>query len=261
MKISVVTISYNQAKFLRECIDSVLNQDYQDLEYIVVDAGSVDESRKIIDSYGDRIIKCYEKDNGPADALNKGFSLATGDIYYFINSDDYVLPNTFSEIISIFKSNHEIDVVLSGGYHINEFGIKKGFFYPSKVSAKLLVNGAVTFFQQGMFFKADIFNMVGGFNNLNIITWDSELLLNFILHNAKFHRIMRMTAAFRIYNLSITGSKRLAKEFNLSRIRCFKIVYGENRQPNVALKFYYRVIKFFNDPYYLFVRLLSVFKK
>ena len=75
MKISVVTISFNQAKFLRECIDSVLNQDYHEIEYIVVDPGSTDGSKKIIDSYGDKIIKYYEKDYGPADGLNKGFSI------------------------------------------------------------------------------------------------------------------------------------------------------------------------------------------
>ena len=257
MKISIVTISYNQAKFLRECIDSVLNQDYQDVEYIVVDPGSTDGSRKIIDSYGDRIIKCYDKDNGPADGLNKGFLLATGDIYYFINSDDYVLQNTFSEIISVFKSNPEIDVVLSGGYNSNEFGIRKGVFYPSKLSAKLLVNGAVSFFQQGMFFKADLFNKVGGFNSLNTASWDGELLLNFILKGAKFHRIMRMTAAFRIHSESITGSQRLLEQANLNKKRCFKIVYGQNASPNAALKFYYKVIKFIYDPYYLFVRLFG----
>ena len=95
MKISVVTISFNQAKYLRQCIDSVLNQNYQNIEYIIVDPGSTDGSRQIIESYGDRVIKIFEKDAGPADGLNMGFSRATGDIFYFINSDDYVLPGAF----------------------------------------------------------------------------------------------------------------------------------------------------------------------
>src|SRR3546814_9345633 len=88
MRFSVVTISYNQAKFLRRAIDSVLNQSGVDLEYIVVDPGSSDDSRAIIDSYGDRIgHRVYEPDQGPADGLNKGFAHATGDIYYYLNSD------------------------------------------------------------------------------------------------------------------------------------------------------------------------------
>src|SRR3546814_11032429 len=79
MRFSVVTISYNQAKFLRRAIDSVLNQSGVDLEYIVVDPGSSDDSRAIIDSYGDRIgHRVYEPDQGPADGLNKGFAHATG---------------------------------------------------------------------------------------------------------------------------------------------------------------------------------------
>ena len=67
MKISVVTISFNQAAYLGWCIDSVLSQDYPDIEYIIVDPGSNDESREIIESYGDRIIKVFEKDAGAAD--------------------------------------------------------------------------------------------------------------------------------------------------------------------------------------------------
>jgi len=73
MKISIVTISFNQEKYLPACIDSILNQTDCELEYIVVDPGSQDGSRAIIDSYGDRIVKVYEKTNGPADGLNRGF--------------------------------------------------------------------------------------------------------------------------------------------------------------------------------------------
>ena len=86
MKISVVTISYNQAGYLKQCIDSVLNQDYPDIEYIIVDPGSTDGSREIIESYGDRVIKIFEPDTGPANGLNKGFHRATGDIFYFIKA-------------------------------------------------------------------------------------------------------------------------------------------------------------------------------
>ena len=89
MKISVVTISYNQACYLEQTIISVLNQDYENVEYIVVDPGSTDGSRDIIEKYRNRIQHIiYERDVGPADGLNKGFAVATGDVFYFINSDD-----------------------------------------------------------------------------------------------------------------------------------------------------------------------------
>jgi glycosyltransferase involved in cell wall biosynthesis len=98
MKFSIVTISYNQGKYLRECIESVLNQQEDaDIEYIVVDPGSIDESKEIINSYK-QIIKVFELDKGPADGLNKGFQLATGDYFGFINADDYLLPGAINKI-------------------------------------------------------------------------------------------------------------------------------------------------------------------
>lgn len=256
MKISVVTISYNQQKFLRQCIDSVLNQDYPDIEYIVVDPGSTDGSRDIIDSYGDRIIRVYGKDAGPADGLNKGFALATGQILYFINSDDFVLPNAFSKALQYFKENSDIDVLLAGGLRVNEIGETEYAFYPSKVSPQSYVYGAVTLFQQGMFFKSNLFREVGGFNINNTSCWDGELLLAFLLKGAKFKRAMQKIAAFRIYPESITGSQRFANQNKIDNIRMFEMVYGKAKKPNNLIKMYYRVQKLFGDPVYLYKRIL-----
>ena len=81
-KISIVTISYNQVKYLEECIISVLNQNYENLEYIIVDAGSTDGSRELINSYKSSFSKIIlEKDRGPADGLNKGFRMQLGKFY------------------------------------------------------------------------------------------------------------------------------------------------------------------------------------
>ena len=98
MKISIVTISFNQAKYLQQCIDSILGQTHCDLEYIVVDPGSTDGSRALIESYGNKIIKVFAPDKGPADGLNQGFKHATGQIYGFINSDDYLLPGALTSV-------------------------------------------------------------------------------------------------------------------------------------------------------------------
>jgi glycosyltransferase involved in cell wall biosynthesis len=98
MRISIVTISFNQGKFLRQCIDSILTQTDCDVEYIVVDPGSTDGSRALIESYGDRIIKVFEPDEGPADGLNQGFKCATGEIYGFVNADDYLLPGSLKHV-------------------------------------------------------------------------------------------------------------------------------------------------------------------
>ncbi len=89
MKISIVTLSFNQCAFLREALESVLQQGYPDLEYIVIDPGSTDGSRELIQSYASGIAHMvFEPDKGASDGLRKGFALATGDICGFLNSDD-----------------------------------------------------------------------------------------------------------------------------------------------------------------------------
>ena len=93
MRISIVTISFNQVEYLEETILSVLNQSHSDFEYIVVDPGSIDGSREIIERYRDKISKIiFERDIGAADGLNNGFKYATGDILCYLNSDDTFLP-------------------------------------------------------------------------------------------------------------------------------------------------------------------------
>ena len=111
-KISVVTISYNSSKTIRNTIDSVLSQDYENIEYIVIDGNSTDETTDIIRSYGDKISYFIsEKDDGLYDAMNKGIRAATGDIIGILNSDDFYYTNhVISDIAEMFIFN-ETDAV------------------------------------------------------------------------------------------------------------------------------------------------------
>ena len=86
---TIVTPSYNQGRFIRQTIDSVLLQGYPDLDYWVIDGGSTDDTVKILKGYGKRVNWLSEKDNGQADAINKGFARAKGEILAWLNSDDY----------------------------------------------------------------------------------------------------------------------------------------------------------------------------
>lgn len=257
MKISVVTISYNQAGYLKQCIDSVLNQDYPDIEYIIVDPGSTDGSREIIESYGDRVIKIFEPDTGPANGLNKGFHRATGDIFYFINSDDYVYQGAFKYAANTFMNNNSLDVLLAAGHRVDASGKINKTFYPSSISKNSYVYGAVTLFQQGMFFSSQAFKKAGGFNDTNKTCWDGELLLNFMTSGAAFKRSMRKVGAFRIYPESITGSQRFAAKYNLDKERLFQSVYGKNHKKKKILSYYYRAAKIIGDPLYTVRRLLG----
>lgn len=105
-KISIVTPSFNQAQYLRRTIESVLNQGV-DLEYIIMDGGSTDGSVDILNEYGSRARIIVEKDKGQADAISKGFALATGDILAWLNSDDMYLPGTLAKVVSAFDQGEE----------------------------------------------------------------------------------------------------------------------------------------------------------
>ena len=91
--VSIITPSYNQGRFLRRTIDSVLRQDYPHLEYLVIDGGSTDDSVAILQSYGRRFLWISEKDRGQSDAINKGLARARGDLLAYLNSDDVLLPS------------------------------------------------------------------------------------------------------------------------------------------------------------------------
>ena len=116
LKFSIVTISFNQARFLEQAILSVISQDYLNIQYIVVDPGSTDGSRDIIEKYHNHIDKIiFEPDNGPADGLHKGFGVATGQIYGFLNSDDFLLSSAIATVAKEFERRSDIDVLSGHG--------------------------------------------------------------------------------------------------------------------------------------------------
>lgn len=112
MKVTLITVTYNSARYLQSCIQSVLKQDYTDIEYIVVDGGSTDETLSIIAENSGAITKWVsEKDNGMYDAINKGMKMATGDVIGILNSDDILAcSSTISKIAACFKNN-QVDSV------------------------------------------------------------------------------------------------------------------------------------------------------
>ena len=110
--VSIITPSYNQASYLEQTIQSVLGQDYPRIEYIVVDGASTDNSFEIIKKYNDRLAYWIsEKDSGQAEAINKGFARARGEILGWLNSDDYYLPNTISAVVKCFEENPDVVMV------------------------------------------------------------------------------------------------------------------------------------------------------
>src|SRR5215468_5551807 len=99
---SIIISSYNYGRFLKEAIDSALNQTYPNTEVIVVDDGSTDNSREIIASYGDQVIPVLKPNGGQASAFNAGFLLSRGEVVCFLDADDALLPTAIERAVSVF---------------------------------------------------------------------------------------------------------------------------------------------------------------
>lgn len=250
MRISIVTISYNQAAFLEQAIRSVVGQNYGELEYIVVDPGSTDGSRDIIDRHRAAIATVvYEPDNGPADGLHKGFSLATGDIFGFINADDALLPGALRKIADYFEEHPEMDIVCGCGFVIDESGKPTFRKIPTRLTTRLYAYGAVTFFQQGIFFRKSAYRATQGFNPANRSCWDSELLLDMLIKGKSVGILHEDIAAFRIHGASITGSGRLVEIYRQDCRRLFvKAIGREKNAADWMLEKIFRLEKWLTNP-------------
>ena len=120
--VSIVTPSYNTAKYLTETIESVLSQDYPCIEYIVVDGGSTDGTLEILERYKDRVRYLSGTDLGPSDAAYQGFRQAKGEILAWLNADDSYLPGAVRKAVDYLQSHTDTDVVYGEGWWIDENG-------------------------------------------------------------------------------------------------------------------------------------------
>jgi glycosyltransferase involved in cell wall biosynthesis len=239
-KISIVTISFNQATFLERAIDSVLSQSYPNVEYIIVDPGSTDGSRSIIDRYRDRLgACCLDPDAGPADGLNKGFALSTGDILGYINADDALLPGSLDYVMDYFERHPDVDV-LAGGIRITDENDRPSLRGRSadQFDLRAYAAGTCTVTQQGTFFRRRAYVAAGGFNAANRVCWDGELLVDMALKGMKFARTSRTLADFRLYGANITGSRGYMDKLDreLARIREKIVAHGVPVPTGLPLK-------------------------
>ena len=257
MKLSIVTISFNQAEYLEKALLSVLDQDYDDVEYIVVDAGSSDGSRDIIENYRDRIAKIiFEPDEGPADGLNKGFAQATGDIYGYLNADDGFLPGAFRQVMEMFQSRSEVDVICGDGYIVDRDGTMIRRFRSDPFNTRRYALGGVTVMQQSTFFRRAAFTAVGGFNKDNATSWDGELVFEMSLAGFRFTVAHHYWSIFRVHGDSITGSQRMADISVMNWNRYFERYFGRPIRPSDELmKLWARFEKRLCDPVGLWVRI------
>ena len=218
MKVSIITITYNSESTLVETIDSVLSQTYKDIEYIIIDGASTDDTVSIIHSYKDKITKFVsEKDNGLYHALNKGIAMATGYIIGVLHSDDfYINHHTVENVVNTFKSHHA-DAVYADLFYVDKEDTSKVHrkWKSGQYKHGMFMNGWMpphpTFFV-----KRSVYEKYGSFNLDLVSAADYELMLRFIhKHKIKLAYLPEFIIKMRVggkSNVSIKNRIRANKE-------------------------------------------------
>jgi glycosyltransferase involved in cell wall biosynthesis len=202
--VSIVTPSYNQARFLEATIQSVLGQTYPNIEYIVIDGGSTDGSVDVIRRYADRLAAWVsEKDAGQTDAVNKGFARAHGDILAWLNSDDVYRPDAVAEAVAFLETHPQVGMVYGDADFIDEHGEAIGRFPAAQTDLRRLQRGYVHIPQQAAFWRADLWRKVGPLDPAFYFAMDYDLWVRLArVSQIRYHP--RVWAGFRLHGASKT---------------------------------------------------------
>lgn len=216
IKVSIVTPSFNQGKFIEETILSVLNQSYKNIQYIIVDGGSTDNTMEIIDKYRDRIdIIIHEKDKGQSDAINKGFKLADGELIGWINSDDILYPECVERIVELYENNPEgVIFYNSNGRMINEIGNILRDYSTKIPNREHLIRNKYSLIQQGSFYRRDIVEKVNYLDENIHYCMDLDLWLKLSQYGEIHYLNHSPLAAFRVWEATktTTGARKFLKD-------------------------------------------------
>lgn len=199
--ITLVTPSYNQARFLARTVESVLAQQYPTLEYVIQDGASTDDSVEVIRRYARHLTAWRsEPDGGQADAINRGFSGTTGEIMGWLNSDDVLLPGALDHVAQVFAARPDVDVAYGDRLLIDEHDREIGaWVLPAHDDAVLCVTDYVP--QETLFWRRAMWDRAGARIDPNFhYALDWELLLRFREHGARIVHLRRFLGAFRVHD-------------------------------------------------------------
>lgn len=226
MKISIITPCFNSASTIRDTIESVLSQNYQNVEYVVIDGDSKDETPKIVAEYGSKITKFVsEKDNGIYDAMNKGIKMATGDIVGILNSDDfYISEDILSSVASAFNNNPDVQAVYGDLLYVDADDANRivRVWHSASYTDGLFRTGWHPP-HPSFFVRKNIYDKYGIFNTDFKIAADYELMLRFMhKHSVKTAYIPKVFVKMRVGGASNASLFNIFKA-NLECLRAWKI--------------------------------------
>jgi len=213
--VSIVTPSFNQGKFIRRTIESVLGQDYPHVDFRVVDGGSTDETLEILRGYGDRFPWVSEKDRGQTHAINKGLAQAKGQIIGWLNSDDLYYPGALAAVVAYFQAHPEVDVVYGEADHVD---LEDRAFEPYPTEDWDLDALAQRSFicQPAPFFRRRTVERFGALDDALQYCMDYELWLRWGRAGARFARLPVKLAGSRLYadNKTLGARVKVHAEIN-----------------------------------------------
>lgn len=206
-RISVITPSFNHAAYLRQCVDSVLDQRYPNLQYLVADGGSSDETVNILRSYGDALAFISERDHGQSDAVNKGLRAADGEIIGWLNSDDYYLPECLARVIECFARHPDAAMIYGRALMVDRDG-RTQREYPTFDLRRTDLQRKCFICQPTVFVRREVLADIGLLNpNLDVC-----LDYDWWLRIMRDHRAVycdHVLAASRHYDSTKTSARRL----------------------------------------------------
>lgn len=208
LKISIITVSYNQGKYIEDNILSVFNQHYENCEHIIIDACSTDGTIGILKKYP-HLIWTSEPDKGQSDGLNKGFRKATGDIIAWINSDDMLYPDALKKINTFFEENPDKYVLTGNQVIIDDNGNELRTISAKKFTYNHLLNERSSVMQNSTFFRRGVLLDIGYLDESFHYTMDHELFVRIASKYENF-TINENLAYFRIW----AGSKTYTSQIN-----------------------------------------------
>ncbi|TXB63799.1 glycosyltransferase family 2 protein [Phaeodactylibacter luteus] len=239
-KISIVTPSYNQGIYIEETIRSILLQNYPNLEYIIIDGGSTDNSVDIIRKY-EKYLKFWisEPDRGQSHAINKGLAQASGDIFNWINSDDYLAPSSLFEVAAEFERLPETKLLCGFGNVFEDNKVLPDFRYRTEILdnvSETIIHERLN--QQGMFYSLKCIKKLGGVNESLNYVMDLELWFRFLMKfgisdiNLTNHTL----GHFRYHSESKTT--KFEEIFREEAKQVFYFIFKQAKLPNEILSVY-----------------------
>lgn len=200
MKFTVVTPSFNQGRFIDHTIDSVLSQAGVEVQYLVMDGGSRDQTVEVLRRYGKQLEWVSEKDNGQTHAINKGLLLATGEIVAYLNSDDVYMPGALAWVAEAFRQHPEVDVVYGDFLAIDEHGTTIDHIKTIPFDANVLLYDANFICQPASFYRRSLLDKIGRFDESLRFLMDYEFFLRAAKRGVGFHMVPEPLACIRFHS-------------------------------------------------------------